>query len=431
MTISSSLNAGIAALMAHGSRLAGIADNIANASTYGYKRTETDFQSLVLSNSGRDYAAGGVRTTSMRMIDESGAVVSTSNPTDLVVRGRGFLPMARATDVALGGQPQMLLGTTGSFRTDAEGNLRTGSGHVLLGWPANSDGSVPSFPQDTSAGLVPVRINANQLYGEPTTQVSLGLNLPATATEAGASGEAETLSVEYFDNLGTSRNLDFDFTPTVPASGSSNEWTMAITDTATGSVVGEYTLTFDDTPTGGGTLGSVTTVSGGAYDATTGSVIVTTAGGPIEIQIGQPGDPNGMTQLADSFVPLAIEKDGFPVGSVSEITVDESGYVSAVFENGASRRLYQIPLVDLPNPNGMVSLDQQTYLPSPESGPFFLWEAGDGPTGEIVSFALEESATDVATELTDMIRTQRAYSSNAKVIQTVDEMLQETTNLKR
>ena len=39
--------------------------------------------------------------------------------------------------------------------------------------------------------------------------------------------------------------------------------------------------------------------------------------------------------------------------------------------------------------------------------------------------------TDVAGELTNLIQTQRAYSSNAKVIQTVDEMLQETTNIKR
>ncbi|WP_281859050.1 flagellar basal body rod C-terminal domain-containing protein, partial [Litoreibacter halocynthiae] len=43
----------------------------------------------------------------------------------------------------------------------------------------------------------------------------------------------------------------------------------------------------------------------------------------------------------------------------------------------------------------------------------------------------EESTTDVAGELTALIQTQRAYSSNAKVIQTVDEMLQETTNIKR
>ena len=81
--------------------------------------------------------------------------------------------------------------------------------------------------------------------------------------------------------------------------------------------------------------------------------------------------------------------------------------------------------------NNVVALDSQTYQPSVDSGSFFLWDASDGPTGDILGYALEESATDVAGELTSMIRTQRAYSSNAKVIQTVDEMLQETTNIKR
>jgi flagellar hook protein FlgE len=61
----------------------------------------------------------------------------------------------------------------------------------------------------------------------------------------------------------------------------------------------------------------------------------------------------------------------------------------------------------------------------------FLWDAGDGPTGSVLGFAQEGSATDVAEELTQLIVTQRAYSSNAKVIQTVDEMLQETQNIKR
>ena len=69
--------------------------------------------------------------------------------------------------------------------------------------------------------------------------------------------------------------------------------------------------------------------------------------------------------------------------------------------------------------NGLQAFDSQTYLPSRESGSFFLWDADDGPTGDIASFAREESTTDVAGELTDMIKTQRAYSSNAKVIQTV------------
>ena len=68
---------------------------------------------------------------------------------------------------------------------------------------------------------------------------------------------------------------------------------------------------------------------------------------------------------------------------------------------------------------------------SPESGSFFLWDAGTGAVGSVQGYSREGSKTDVAAELTNLIQTQRAYSSNAKVIQTVDEMLQETTNIKR
>ncbi len=433
MTISSSLNAGVAGLSANATRLAAISDNIANSATYGYKRVEADFHSMVISSNGGTYSAGGVRSTTQRLIDERGPLVSTTNATDLAVRGRGMLPVAQASEVGVGnGTPQMLLTSTGSFRTDANGYLSTESGLVLMGWPANPDGSMPTYPRDTSEGLEPVQINVNQFTGEPTTTMTLGVNLPATETEAGGTGDTQELSVEYFDNLGRSESLNVDFTPTIPGSGTSNEWTMTVTDTASGgSVIGEYTLTFDDSRSSGGTLASVATISGGAYDAATGSFIVNVAGGPMEINIGELGASDGLTQLSDSFAPLQISKDGTPVGNMTSVEVDANGFVHAFFDTGITRTIYQVPLVDLPNPNGMVAMDQQTYLPSPESGSYFLWDAGDGPTGDVVAFAREESATDVAGELTDMIQTQRAYSSNAKVIQTVDEMLQETTNIKR
>ena len=433
MTISSSLNAGVAGLAANASRLASISDNIANSSTYGYKRVQTDFHSMVISSSGGTYSAGGTRSTSQRLIDERGPLVSTSNPTDLAVRGRGMLPVALTSQVMAGnGASEMLLTTTGSFRTNADGLLTTESGLVLLGWPALPDGTVPSYPRDTSEGLEPVQINVNQFSGEPTTRMTLGVNLPATETDATASGESQELSIEYFDNLGTSESIQIEYIPSIPASGSSNQWTMIMRDTALGSaIVGEYTLDFDDSRALGGTLASVTTVSGGTYDPITGSMIVTVAGGPIEIDIGNIGESDGITQLSDRFAPVSISKDGSPVGNMTSVEVDANGFVHAFFDTGITRKIYKVPLVDLPNPNGMVALDHQTYKPSPESGTYFLWDAGEGPTGDIVAFAREESATDVAGELTSMIQTQRAYSSNAKVIQTVDEMLQETTNIKR
>ncbi|MDQ7069885.1 MAG: flagellar hook-basal body complex protein [Rhodobacterales bacterium] len=433
MTISSALNAGVAGLSSNATRLATISDNIANSSTFGYKRMEADFHSMVISSTGGSYSAGGVRTTTQRLIDQRGPLVSTANPTDLAVRGRGMLPVAQQSQVTVGnGAPNMYLTTTGSFRTDADGYLASESGLVLLGWPANSDGTIPSYPRDTSDGLEAVQINVNQFFGEPTTNMALGVNLPATDTEAGSAGLAQDLSVEYYDNLGTSESIQVEFTPTVPGTGSSNEWTMTIRDSATGTaIIGEYVLTFEDSRTAGGTLLSVTTTSGGAYDPATGGLIVNVAGGPMEIDIGLLGQSNGLTQLSDSFAPVKITKDGSPVGNVTGVEVDANGYVHAFFDTGITRTIYKIPLVDLPNPNGMVALDFQTYIPSPESGSYFLWDASDGPTGDIVAFAREESATDVAGELTAMIQTQRAYSSNAKVIQTVDEMLQETTNIKR
>jgi flagellar hook protein FlgE len=435
MTISSSLNAGVAGLFANATRLATISDNIANSSTFGYKRASTEFESMVITNSrgAGSYSAGGVRATSTRLIDERGSIVGTSNALDLAVSGRGMLPVmpAVALDVGVGEQPLMMT-TTGSFRTDPDGVLRTESGLVLLGWPANADGSFPTFPRDTITGLQPIVINANQTAGDPTTVMSLGVNLPATETETGASGDALPVSVEYFGNLGTSESLDFTFTPVIPATGSSNSWNMVIRDSASaGAVIGEYTLTFDDTRSAGGTLASVTTISGGAYDATDGTIDLTVAGGPITMTIGKQGDPNGLTQLSDSFAPTAITKDGSPVGNLMAVEVDENGFIMASYDTGFIRRIYQIPLVDVPNVNGLTALNNQTYQVSTDSGSFFLWDAGDGPTGSIIGYAREGSTTDVAAELTALIQTQRAYSSNAKVIQTVDEMLQETTNIKR
>ncbi len=433
MTISSSLNAGVAGLTANASRLASISDNIANSATYGYKRVETDFHSMVMSNAGGSYTAGGVRGISQRIVDQSGSLVSTTNATDMAVRGRGFLPVAEASDVEAGnGAPQMQLTTTGSFRTDANGYLTTETGLMLLGWPASTDGSIPVFPRDTSDGLEPVQINVNQFSGEPTTRVSLGLNLPATETYATSSGDPLDLSVEYYDNLGVSETIDINFVPVLQASGASNTWRMQLTDSASNdAVIGEYEMVFDDSRSSGGTLLSVTTISGGGFDPATGTFVASVASGPIEVSIGNIGENDGITQLSDSFAPLNISKDGSPVGNMTSVEIDENGFVHAFFDTGITRTIYQVPLVDLPNPNGLIALDNQVYIPSPESGSYFLWNAADGPTGDIVSYAREESTTDVAGELTSLIQTQRAYSSNAKVIQTVDEMLQETTNIKR
>ena len=161
MSMSSAMNAGVAGLSANSTRLATISDNIANSGTYGYKRMETDFNAFVLQQNRTAglYSAGGVRASTQRIIDEDGALVTTSHPLDIAISGRGMLPVTSAVDMDNGfDELPFMMTRTGSFRTDSEGVLRTESGLVLMGWPAQADGTVPLMSRDTMQGLQPVQI---------------------------------------------------------------------------------------------------------------------------------------------------------------------------------------------------------------------------------------------------------------------------------
>ena len=249
------------------------------------------------------------------------------------------------------------------------------------------------------------------------------------------------MTVEYFDNLGASQTLAMSFTPTVAAPGApqTNTWTMDITDQATGLSAGTFEIVFGDVPPNAGAPASVTqTVPGTAplstaYNGATGEITLNLPNQAITIGIGSttPGGEQHLSQLSSTFSPVGVTKDGNPAGTFTGVSVDEKGMMYASYSSGFSKVIYQIPVADVPNPNGLKVLDNQAFSLSRAAGSMFLWDAGSGPTGGIEGFAREQSTTDIANELTQLIQTQRAYSSNAKIIQTVDEMLQETTNLKR
>lgn len=384
MTISSSLNASVAGLASNASRLATISDNIANSSTFGYKRAETDFHAMVINNSTGSYSAGGVRTTNQRLIDERGSIVSTSNATDLSVLDRGMLPVTEYSSVTAGDADDfpLLFATTGSFRPNSDGYLVTESGLALLGWPANVDGTLPSYARDSASGLEPIQLTGGQFVANPTANVELSLNLPATSTSAGADGDSEVLTIEYYDNLGIAETLSVTFVPDVAATGYSNTWTMFVEDSASGgALVGEYILEFDDTAGEGGRLMSVTNTVGGAYDGAEGTVGIAVNGGTIDINIGLLNEPGGITQLSDTFAPVSISKDGSAVGNLTSVEVDPNGFVVAFYDSGLSRTIYQIPLANVSNENGLSTSDNQSYEVTLESGEFYLWDAGDGRRG--------------------------------------------------
>jgi flagellar hook protein FlgE len=245
------------------------------------------------------------------------------------------------------------------------------------------------------------------------------------------------MTLEYFDTLGASQNLTVTYTPST-GTPQTNTWNMSIVDEKSGNSVGDYDITFSDAVSTAGEMQSVTQNSGGAgahttaYDSATGILSMNLNGQMINVGIGSDsGGPQYMSQLSSDFSQQGVTTDGSAAGTYRGVTIDENGYIRASYSSGFSKVIYQVPLADVANLNGLSVLDNQSFAVSAESGSLYLWQAGEGPTGSIEGFALELSTTDIATELTAMIRTQRAYSSNAKIIQTVDEMLQETTNLKR
>jgi len=436
-TLYSSFTAGISGLNANSTRLSVISDNIANTGTIGYKRAIASFHSLVIGGSHYGpYIAGGTRSSTTRLVDERGSVTASANPTDIAISGRGFLPVTTIAAAREGtANPPLMLLRTGSFRPDAEGYLRNSSGQALLGWPASVDGTIGTFPRDSAAGLQAIRLNSNQFASDPTTAMTLRVNLPSTGTAAGQLAAPLDMSLEYYTPLGRGESLNARFTPVIPATGSSHQWNMVITNPADGNaVLGEYLLEFSANGPNAGRLLAVTQPAAGAgaaYDPATGQFSISVGTQAISIDIGRLNAAGGMTQMSDTFQPVEVTRDGAPVQSLIGVEVDSGGIMRGLFDSGMMRILAQIPLVDVPNPNGLQALDNQLFRVSRESGSLFLWNAGEGPTGEMVGFAREESTTDIAAELTNMITTQRAYSSNAKVIQTVDEMLQETTNIKR
>lgn len=434
MSISSSLNAGVMGLSVNGTRLATISDNIANSGTYGYKRSLVDFSSMVLQQRTSAYSAGGVRVDTFKDISATGSLIRTGSATDISVAGRGLVPVTDNSGVSsLASERNLMLTPTGSFYPDQNGNLRTQSGLFLLGWPADSAGDIGNVSRNSGINLEPVNVATSQFTATPTANVELGINLPADATRTGAPGDPYMLPVEYFDNLGRAQTLTFQFTPVVPGADASNEWQVQMFDSAgnPATSIGDLDIVFNDSTSAGGRIDSVAATNGATYDAATGRVSLNLQHGPVDVFIGRPSDSAGITQLAGSYAPTSVKKDGAPIGDLQSLEIDEKGFLQAIYDTGFRRTLYQIPVGDVPNMNGLRALDSQSYSVSASSGNLYLWDAASGPVGGLSGYSLMESTTDIAAELTDLIETQRAYSSNAKIVQTVDEMLQETTNLKR
>lgn len=151
----------------------------------------------------------------------------------------------------------------------------------------------------------------------------------------------------------------------------------------------------------------------------------------IEVFIGNYGTPDGLTQLSGSIQLNFLQQNGAKFGNFAGVSIGEDGIVTALFDNGVTVPVFMIPVATFTNPNGMSNLSGNVWLATDFSGNPVLREAGDAGAGAVSSAALEASTVDLGQEFTRMITTQRADSSAAKVITTVDDMLDELLRIKR
>lgn len=419
MSLYGMMRTGVSGMNAQANRLSTVADNIANSGTSGYKRSSTEFSSLIIPSTTGNYTSGGVTTTIRYSITQQGDLKYTTSGSDLAVNGNGFFVVQNS-----GGTP--VLTRAGAFVPDGEGRLVNAAGFYLMGYSfANG---VPSVAANGFGGLEMVSVAQQELVAVPSTNGVFTANLPAdaaivaaanlpSANGAAASYSAKSSLVAY-DNLGAEVILDVYYTKTA-----ANTWEVAVYNQAdaapttsfpySSAALNTQTLAFD--PTNGKLTGlSATNIT-----------IPVPGGATLDLDLAK------TTQLALTYTVLGAKVDGNAPSGISGVEISADGTLYAQYENGSFRALYRIPLATVQSPDQMKVLPGNVYAQSADSGAVQIGFANEGGLGSVVSGALENSNVDIAEELTNMIESQRSYTANSKVFQTGADLMDILVNLKR
>jgi len=397
------MNAAVSAMQAQSAALSIISNNLANVSTTGYKASAASFSSLVTSASSSTQS-GGVTVSGVQNLLASGTLVSSDVDTNIAISGSGFF----AVQVDDGGE--IYYTRNGTFTIDTDGYLSNGE-YKLLGWPTDADGNVTGGTTETNLEMIDT--DSISSYAAATTEVSLDGNLPADA----AVGTTYSSEVEVYDSLGTSYTLTVSWEKTA-----TNTWSMSVADpTLDGASAGTVTSsTTTVTFNSDGTLASPETSTLSISGLTTGASDMS-----ISFSLGTTGAADGITQQSSSSsesVDITPTANGASYGTLSDITIDADGTVSANYSNNVSVAIYKIPLATFANADGLTAMSGSVYAVSTTSSSASFHFATEDGVGSIKSSTLEESTTDTNTEFSSMIAAQQAYSAASQVISTAKDM---------
>lgn len=390
-----------------------VGNNIANVNTQGYKRNTAIFQdvlSQVISG-----ASTPTETIAGRNPTQVGLGVMMSGTAQQF--GQGFLQITnRSLDVAIQGDGFFVLDKggeelytrAGALFVDADARLVTSGGGLVHGWGADPQGNIdPTAP----SGVVRLPVG-DQNPPIITSEVKLGGNLPSSAPI----GEIVNSSVEVYNSSGNAITVDMVFEKT-----GAQEWTATGTygDAATPITITDNVLTFVD--------GELTAPADQNMNIAAGQIpdiqdITLTIGG---------GTDRRITHYSDATSLTVMTQNGAPAGVLQTIRVGSDGVIVGTYSNGLTNPIAMLAIANFSNPEGLERVTGSNWRSTSNSGLAQLGTTGTGGRGSIAPGTLEMSNVDLASEFTELIRSQRGFQANSRVITSSDELLQEIVNLKR
>ena len=182
------------------------------------------------------------------------------------------------------------------------------------------------------------------------------------------------------------------------------------------------------------------TLAQGALSASGGDLDVAIEGGGY-LEVTLPSGASAYTRdggLKRSADGLVVTSDGYQVvpgitipADSTAIAINATGEVYAYFADQVQPQLLgQFTLADFSNEKGLEAIGSNLFLESPASGAPQVSNPGENGLGTLRQGYLEESSVDPVREITELIKAQRGYELNAKVITAADQMLSATTQVR-
>lgn len=427
MSILSSLYTGVSGLSAQGEALGVIGDNIANANTTGFKSSRAEFQDIVAKNLkgilGGNQIGRGVKLGAVNPLLIQGSIDSTDKSTDLAISGNGYFMLKGS-----GGESYT---RDGSFHFDREGYLVSNDYQRVQGFQANESGQIITklgdirFPR----ALIPARA---------TEEIKMDLNLDSRVETNKTFDPANpydtshySTGLEVFDSQGNRHLLTLFF-----VKNADRTWTyhgMVDGKEVVGGQEGELSKVCEGqlTFTEDGKLNSQQmTLS--AFNFTGGAL----QNQQIKLNFGDAiadgGEGlDGSKQYGRESDLISWSQDGSAAGTITNLSFNDDGVLSALYSNGETRDLAQIALARFENPEALFKVGNNRLTESRNSGAAAVGAPGESGRGTIFAKSLERSTVDLAMEFVGLIQNQRSFQANAKTITTTDELLAEVINLKR